>query len=138
MIQVYSDGSSNGRGDEPGGFAWLILSNNNFVCSGFGAEHKTTNNRMELKAAISGLKKLQESGLHLLDAEIELISDSKYVLGLASGAYKPSKNQELASQLRELAKQLNIKTKWVKAHSGNKWNEKCDELANRAREELLK
>jgi ribonuclease HI len=90
---------------------------------------------MELRAAIAGLEKAKELGY---SEGITLFSDSQYVLGLANGIYSAQKNVLLAIHLRKLALELGISTQWVKGHSGNPWNDRCDSLAKRGKEENAK
>lgn len=66
---------------------------------------------------------------------VELVADSQYVLGIASGEWNPTKNLNHASQLKELASKVGCTFRWVKGHSGDKYNELCDELATKGRME---
>lgn len=137
MISVYADGSSTGRRDRPGGFGWVILENGQPLQCGYGGDPKTTNNVMELTAAIKGLEALAELKPmnELLAQRIELVCDSEYTLKIASGEFSPQKNLELAIRLRNLARSLHVITRWVKGHSAEPWNERCDRLAKRGKEE---
>ena len=108
-----------------------------------GAMPDTTNNRMELQAAIEGLNALKRP------MEIDLHTDSKYVMqgvtdwmprwkanGWRTAAKKPVKNQDLWQALDEALKRHRVDWHWVKGHAGNKLNERCDELARAAAAEL--
>ncbi len=109
-----------------------------------GGEKLTTNNRMELTAAIEALKALQGS------REVLLHTDSKYLMdgierwlpdwkarGWKTAAKKPVKNQDLWQELDRLRQHHRVRWKWVKAHNGDAGNEEADALANRGIDELL-
>jgi ribonuclease HI len=135
MISVYADGSSTGRSNEPGGWAYVILKDGFEVLSDYGGSPSATNNTMELSGAIEGLKALINSGLAGPEDKVELVCDSRYVLGLASGEYKPKKNVALACEVRRLYIKAKATTRWVRGHEGNTYNERCDVLAKRGKEE---
>jgi ribonuclease HI len=109
-----------------------------------GAEPATTNNRMELQAAIAGLGALQRR------CAVQLYTDSKYVLqgytewlpawkarGWRTAAREPVKNQDLWERLDAAAAGQDIEWHWVKGHSGHEQNEYVDHLANLAIDHLL-
>lgn len=109
-----------------------------------GGEKLTTNNRMELTAAIEALKALNGSRAVILH------TDSKYVMdgieqwlpawknrGWKTAARKPVKNQDLWQELDRLSAQHEIRWKWIRGHTGNAGNEEADALANRGIDELL-
>ena len=109
----------------------------------YGGEMETTNNRMELLAAISGLESLTRS------CEVDLTTDSNYVRqgitewianwkrnGWKTAAKKPVKNAELWQRLDAAAARHNVHWHWVKGHSGHPENERADQLANRGIDEL--
>lgn len=109
-----------------------------------GAEPETTNNRMELMAAIQGLAALTRNG------RIQLTTDSQYVRqgitswvarwkqnGWRTTARKPVKNQDLWMELDRLAADHEIEWHWVKGHSGHSENERVDQAANDAIDELI-
>ena len=111
----------------------------------YGGEFKTTNNRMELTAAIKALQSLKRS-----DLNVKLYTDSVYVKngitqwlsnwkvkGWKTAAKKPVKNAELWQQLDEINQQHDVEWCWVKGHAGHEGNEKADQLANKAIDELL-
>lgn len=110
----------------------------------YGAEIETTNNRMELRAAIEALRVLKEH------CEVILTTDSVYVKngitswlenwkakGWKTAARKPVKNVDLWQQLDEQNARHDVRWEWVKGHSGHPGNERADELANRGIDELL-
>lgn len=137
-LNVWTDGSSHAKGGLPIGWAYVICLDNYPIDVNYGGSEAGTNNEAELTAAINGLKALEariDKHPVLKHCEITLVSDSQYVLGLASGAYNPSKNVELAKELREITIRLGARTRWVAGHSGVVWNERCDSLAKRGKEE---
>ncbi|MFC5050117.1 ribonuclease HI [Rubritalea spongiae] len=134
-VTIYTDGSSRGN-PGPGGYgAVLIAGKHKKELSGGFA--KTTNNRMELMAAIVALEALKKP------CAVELVSDSKYVIdamrlgwihgwkkkGWSRGPNKPLKNAELWQRLEKAAASHQMTWTWVKGHAGNPMNERCDELA---------
>lgn len=109
-----------------------------------GAEAETTNNRMELMAAIQGLSALKRSG------RVKLTTDSQYVRqgitswvarwkknGWKTAARKPVKNQDLWERLDQLTAEHDVQWHWVKGHSGHPENELVDQAANDAIDEML-
>lgn len=141
MISLYTDGSSSGRGTGAIGWAWVLVRDGEVVLCGYGGLPDGTNQRAELMAAVEGLKVTNQ---YLLDhdcdrEEIELVSDSKYVLGLASGAHKASKNLDLVEDLIWAAK-ITHRLRWVPGHSREKsldaeMNNRCDTLSKRGKAE---
>lgn len=83
----------------------------------------TTNNRMEVMAAIEGLS-MVPSG-----SEVELVSDSQYLVKTLDGYFSRNKNHDLWAALDRAMAGKNVRTKWVRGHNGTKYNERCDELA---------
>jgi ribonuclease HI len=143
-ITIYTDGSSRGN-PGPGGFASIIVINNERVIELGGHDEHTTNNKMELKGVIEGLKvSLNNIGEN---EHIKVYSDSKYVLtGITSwihnwkknnwrtAAKKEVLNQELWQELDSLVEtvsQKNIKIDWnyVKGHADNPYNNRADVIA---------
>ena len=137
MIEIYTDGSCL-KNPGNGGWAAIIIKEgeNNEIS---GSEKDTTNNRMELLAPINALKKMSPN------EQIIIYTDSKYVkLGITEwinkwviNKWKTSKkedvkNKDLWIELYNLNESLNVKWSWVKAHAGNKINEKVDLLAKKA------
>lgn len=140
LLEIYSDGSGN-TFDSDGGYGWRLIVDGVFHSEGSGYLSSATNNVAELTAAIKGLEAatayLNSSAVtSSLGHSVVLISDSQLVLGYANGAYK-CKALHLSTlyiQLRQLYKAINATTRWVKGHSGDENNEKCDQLAKAARE----
>ncbi len=135
-IIIYTDGGSiNNPG--PGGYGAVILYNDECIELS-GGYRLTTNNRMELMGCIAALRKLD-----VLNKPVVLYSDSSYVVnGISKGwaakwrkngwrkaNKEPALNTDLWSELLDLTKGLDISFNWVKGHSGNPLNERCDKLA---------
>lgn len=136
MVSIYTDGSSGQGGGKPGGWAFVIVRDETEVLgAAYGGSTATTNNIMELTAAIEGMKALE--GLSVPPEEVcELVSDSQYTLGICSGGYTPSKNLELAQTAKAGAERhRGLRFRWVRGHIGNTWNERCDSLAGKGKRE---
>lgn len=140
-IEIFTDGACRGN-PGPGGWGVLLRYADNEKTLHGGDKH-TTNNRMELQAAIEGLKALKER------CKVDLTTDSQYVRkgitewmdgwkkkGWKTAAKKPVKNADLWKELDELSQQHDISWHWVKGHSGHRENEIADELANLGIDEL--
>lgn len=136
--KIYTDGACSGN-PGPGGWGAVIFDNNNKQKNISGSEKSTTNNRMELSAAIMALKKIKTS------SEILIYTDSTYVKngitewvlkwkrnGWKNSNRKPVKNKDLWVKLDNLCDQNKVSWKWVKGHSSNKYNNLADELATQA------
>jgi len=135
-VNIYTDGACRGN---PGQGGWGVLIEYGDISKEyFGGEKNTTNNKMELKAAIEALKVLKEP------CKVNLTTDSKYVMhGITSwiegwknnnwknAAKKPVKNKDLWVELDMLANKHFISWNWVKGHAGHPGNEIADELANK-------
>ena len=135
MITIYTDGACSGN-PGVGGWGVVIIENDRKEIYLNGGSDNTTNNKMELNAAIQALKYFKNK------KNIKLITDSKYVKdgiqswiqnwkknGWKTAAKKPVKNKELWIELDDLITKHNISWEWVKGHAGNKHNEKADYLA---------
>jgi len=133
-IYLYSDGSSLGN---PGAGGWgTILQYKDNIKELSGGSKLTTNNQMELRGVIEGLKALKEP------CEVNITSDSKYVVqginewldnwkknNFKTAAKKPVKNMELWQEYDKVSQPHKIKAFWVKGHDGHIQNERCDILA---------
>ena len=135
---VYTDGACSGN-PGPGGWFAVIFDNDNKQKNISGSEKNTTNNRMELSAAIKALEKIKTN------SEITIYTDSTYVKnGITEWVFKwkenewknsnkePVKNKDLWEKLDNLCEQNTINWKWVKGHASNKYNNLADELATKA------
>ena len=140
-VEIFTDGACKGN-PGPGGWGALLRSGHHEKCLK-GGEPQTTNNRMELMAAIMALSSLKRS------CRVDLTTDSQYVKkGITewminwkknnwkTAAKKPVKNADLWQQLDALVNQHEVSWHWVKGHSGHAENERVDELANQAIVEL--
>ena len=140
-VEVFTDGACSGN-PGPGGWG-AILRFNGTTKELFGGEAETTNNRMELLAAISALNALKEP------CEVLLHTDSKYVMdgiskwihgwkrnGWKTADKKPVKNDDLWRRLDAARARHEVKWHWVKGHAGHELNERADGLANRGIDEM--
>ncbi len=144
LVKIYTDGAARGNPDGPGGYGTIL-----HYTDSKGVLHerefsqgyvKTTNNRMELMAAIVGLEALTKP------CRVELYSDSKYLTdafnqkwidswiekGWKRGKNEPVKNEELWKRLLKAMQGHEVTYIWVKGHDGHEQNERCDHLATAA------
>ena len=141
-VEVYTDGACRGN-PGPGGWGVLLRYKGNEKTL-YGAETETTNNRMELMAAIQALESLTRQ------CKVKLTTDSQYVQkgitewlpnwkkrGWKTAARKPVKNADLWRRLDQAVSEHEVEWHWVKGHSGHPENEQADALANQAIDELL-
>ena len=125
MIKVYCDGACSGN-PGPGGWAFVIPK---FDIEISDYEETTTNNRMEITAVYKALQYLYN---HLigLGENIEIITDSQYVVNTMTKGWQKKKNNDLWAYIEDYRFYFaNIKWTWVKGHADNKHNQRCDELA---------
>lgn len=140
-IEIFTDGACRGN-PGPGGWG-ALLRYGEHERELFGGEADTTNNRMELMAAIRALETLRES------CDVDLTTDSEYVRkGISewlpawkarnwkTSDKKPVKNADLWQQLEAAAARHTVRWHWVKGHSGHDENERADQLANRGIDSL--
>ncbi len=139
LVEVYTDGSGTSFGS-PGGWAYVVVLDGIKVHEASGSEPDATNNTMELRAAVEGLKYIKANPGQFAGGDVKLISDSQLVLGFATGRWQCKKYHLalLAGTLNGLFKSLAAEDKWVRGHTGDKYNEECDKLAGAAREALKK
>ncbi len=140
-VELFTDGACKGN---PGPGGWGVLLRFSDTEKGLcGGEKHTTNNRMELMAAIEGLKALKEP------CDVSLTTDSQYVRqgitqwlhgwkknGWKTSAKKPVKNDDLWRELDQQVARHTVKWFWVKGHSGHRENEMADQLANQGIDRL--
>ncbi len=138
-ITIHTDGACSGN-PGPGGWGALLHWNGNERELSGGEDH-TTNNRMEMQAAIEALKALKQP------CRVDLYTDSTYVRdgitkwldgwkarGWKTAAKKPVKNADLWMELEEAAARHDVTWHWVKGHAGHDGNERADELARQGLE----
>ena len=141
-VSAYTDGACRGN---PGPGGWGVL----LECEGkekelWGGELQTTNNRMELMAAIQALETLTKP------SPIEIITDSQYVMkGITewlpnwikrnwkTSTNKPVKNADLWKRLQAATNPHEVSWSWVRGHQGHEGNERADQLANRGVDDIL-
>ncbi|MCK5165694.1 MAG: ribonuclease HI [Rhodospirillaceae bacterium] len=141
-VSIFTDGACSGN-PGPGGWGVLMLWGDEEK-EIYGGEPDTTNNRMELMAAIRGLESLKRG------MKVRLYTDSTYVKdgitkwihgwkknGWKTAAKKPVKNQDLWQMLEKTIAEHNVEWHWVKGHSGHPENERADELARRGAEQSV-
>ena len=144
-VELYTDGACSGN-PGPGGWAYILKHPASATeREASGGEKQTTNNRMELLAAIEGLKALKKPSI------VELYSDSQYVLnglkdwikgwkakGWKTSNKQPVKNQDLWQTLDALAQQHTVTFHWIRGHNEHPENERADKLAVKARDEAAR
>jgi ribonuclease HI len=141
---VFTDGSSEGN-PGPGGWGAVLVVDGQVVAQDYGSEPHTTNNRMELKAMIVGLNMLPADTPTVVYTDSELVVNiiTKWAEGWkAKGWTKkstgPIANLELVKEAYELSRaRPHAMIRWIKAHSGNRWNEYADSLATAYRRDTL-
>ena len=143
-VTIYTDGSARGNPDGPGGYGAVLqyidpkgILHERELSAGY---ERTTNNRMELMAAIAALEALNRP------CEVTLYSDSQYLVkafqehwidawikkGWKRGKNEPVKNVDLWKRLLRVKEKHQVKFVWVKGHDGHPENERCDKLAVKA------
>jgi len=136
--KIYTDGACSGN-PGPGGWGAVIFDQDDKQKNISGSEKNTTNNRMELLAAIMSLRKIKAN------SEVVIFTDSTYVKngitewmknwkknGWKNSSKKPVKNKDLWEKLDKLCETNSVSWKWVKGHSTNEFNNLADELATKA------
>lgn len=139
-ITLYTDGACSGN-PGPGGWACVLLSPKGYVIELGGAESQSTNNRMELKAAIEGLRWLFVRK-ELSSTMVRLYTDSKYLIqgieswvrswkknGWKTSEGNPVANQDLWEEMDQLREGFSLELHYVPGHEGVPGNERCDEIA---------
>lgn len=130
MYRLFTDGAckANGLPHSRGGWAYLLMRDElpGFSMEETGRESPTTNNRMELKAVIEGLRSVPT------DNKVEVVTDSKYVITVSASRNTKLVNMDLIECLRRELNRLDVSFILVKGHSGHKENERVDKLASSA------
>jgi ribonuclease HI len=123
VVTVYTDGSCLGN-PGPGGWAAVVLGAEAVWVA--GREAQTTNNRMEIKAAIEGVRAAgAEEGVEA----VVLWTDSQYVVNCAEGTWSRKKNHDLWREWDEVVKEKRVTLRWVRGHDGDLWNTRVDAAA---------
>ena len=142
QVTMYTDGACTGN-PGPGGYGTVLIygERRNELSAGY---RLTTNNRMELTAVIEGLRKLR------IPCDVTVFSDSKYVVDAVNEGWvkrwrandwkrnkkESAVNADLWARLLNLTAEHNVEFRWVKGHSGDPENERCDQLAVQAAQQL--
>ncbi|GGM27684.1 ribonuclease HI [Pseudomonas asuensis] len=141
IVEIYTDGACKGN-PGPGGWGALLVYKGN-ERELWGGEAVTTNNRMELMAAIRALEALKRS------CQVRIVTDSEYVMrgitewlrgwkarGWKTAAKQPVKNADLWQALDTQVARHEVEWEWVRGHTGHHGNERADQLANRGVDEI--
>ena len=141
-VIIHTDGACKGN-PGPGGWGAILQTGGGHEKELWGGEALTTNNRMELMAAIMALEALKRP------CRVDLHTDSQYVMkgisewihgwkarGWKTADKKPVKNDDLWKRLDAARQRHEVHWRWVKGHAGHEWNERADALANRGVDEL--
>ncbi len=140
MIEIWTDGACSGN-PGPGGWGALLVYGDHRK-ELFGGQAETTNNQMELRAAIEALNALKSASKVTLHTDSTYVKDglTKWIHGWKkngwkTAAKKPVKNKELWQSLEVACQRHDMTWKWVKGHNGDPGNERADELARLGTEE---
>ena len=121
-VDIYCDGSCS-HNPGPGGFGAILIYNGIEKEIHGSCTETTTNNKMEIIAAIQALRALKYK------CDVTIYTDSDYVVKTMTGVYKQGKNKELWKQLEDEVAKHTVKFVWVRGHNGNEYNERVDKLA---------
>jgi ribonuclease HI len=126
QTELYTDGACSGN-PGPGGYAAILVcrSEDGRVTEReiSGSEPDTTNNRMEIRAVIEGLRALTRP------VNVRIVSDSQYVIHTMTRKWRRNKNQDLWAELDALVRPHKVTWEYVRGHAGHAYNERCDRLA---------
>jgi cyclic pyranopterin phosphate synthase len=125
MVDIYADGACLGN-PGPGGWGVVVVRDGRPEVELSGHEPATTNNRMEIRAVIEGLKRVSK------DEPVRVLSDSSYVINTQSAGWKRNKNHDLWAELDGVAAGRTIEWEWVRGHAGDTFNEMANQLAQSA------
>jgi ribonuclease HI len=121
--EVWTDGGCNPNPGD-GGYGAIILVDGKVSFQVIGGEPKTTNNRMEFLCAIRALEYIPDG------SSVRIYSDSQLLCKIANGTYKAKKNKDLCEKLFKQMKAKSVEFNWIRGHSGNLLNNRCDTLAS--------
>ncbi|MDK3161759.1 ribonuclease H [Kamptonema cortianum] len=126
-ITLYTDGACSGN-PGPGGYAAILVARDDKgriikTLEITGGEPETTNNRMEIRAVIEGLRALTAP------AALTIVSDSQYVIKTMTQGWKRKKNEDLWAELDAQLARHHVTWQYVRGHDGHEYNERCDRLA---------
>ncbi len=124
MVEVYTDGAFASSRNQ-GGWAFVVVENDIKKDSKFDSVLNTTNNRMEIQAALEAILYLKKLNV----TEATIYSDSMYVIGTMTKNWKKNKNTDLWIKMFNAVENITIHWQHVKGHNGNKFNDMCDMLA---------
>ena len=135
VVDIFTDGACSGN-PGPGGWG-VVMRWNGEEKEIYGGEADSTNNRMELMAAIRGLESLKRGMRVRIYTDSTYVKDgiTKWIHGWKTAAKKPVKNQDLWQMLDTAISEHNVEWHWVKGHAGHPENDRADELARRGAEE---
>lgn len=122
QITIYCDGCCY-KNPGPGGYGAILIYNDIEKEIYGSSDGDTTNNRMEITAAIKALQALKYK------CKVNVFTDSQYVVNTMNGKFKKSKNKDLWDILDEEVAKHEVSFLWIKGHSGNRYNERVDTLA---------
>lgn len=126
---IYTDGGCDINPGGKGGYGYVIINTDTGeVTEGSHGFESTTNNRMEVMAAIEALSEIPKGSV------VKLHADSQYLLKTIEGEFAKKKNTDLWDRLDSAMDGIEITTVWVRGHNGDQYNERCDELATEARD----
>lgn len=128
VLEIYTDGSSK-RG--VGSWAYVVSRRGKCVVENSGRNRRANSNRMEFQAAIEALSSVPKN------SKVKLFSDSRILVNTMKLGAGPQAHQAQIETLLRLNLSHRVEWQWVKAHNGNKWNERCDELCTLARGQLI-
>ena len=142
VINIYTDGACSGN---PGNGGWgAFLSDGEYSKEIYGGSKETTNNRMELTAAIESIRIIKNPSNIIINTDSVYVKDgiTKWIANWKKNNWKNSqkkdvKNKDLWEELDNLIKDHEIEWKWVKGHAGNIGNERADELARKGASEQI-
>ena len=141
-VTIYTDGGCAPPNPDPGGWAAILITGAHQKELKGGEPH-TTNNRMELMAAISGLEALKRPCVVNMHTDSQYVRDgiTKYIKnwkrnGWRTASREPVKNQDLWQRLEAARDVHTVHWHWIKGHSGDQFNDRADELVREARDEM--